>query len=146
MIEFFANPDLYIYIGLLLIILELIVGVDTGLDLFFVGLNFIISSFLQRLIDYPYTGLVSIFILSFLYVIFGRELIKQKVAVATHKTNVDSLIGRTGSIVKLNADKKSGLILVGSEKWRFESDQKVSEKESVIIDAVEGVTLKISKK
>ncbi|GIW63042.1 MAG: hypothetical protein KatS3mg090_0868 [Patescibacteria group bacterium] len=144
--EFVLNPDLYIYLGLILILLELIIGVDTGLDLFFIGLNFLISAFVQRFTGYPYSALISLFVLSFIYIFLGREFIKQRTSVMTHNTNIDNLIGKTGRIIKLNDDKKSGIVKVNSEKWRFESDNDLTEGNDVIIKSVEGVTLKVSKK
>lgn len=143
--QYLNNPDYLLYIGFFLILLELFLGVDTGFDLLVIGLNLIIGAVLQYILKFDYLGIGSFIILSFLYVFFGRKVIKEKLNLATTKTNIDSLIGKTGIVVKKIHKASAGRVKVSSEEWRAEADEDIEQGEKVKVIEIEGVTLKVKK-
>ena len=58
-------------------------------------------------------------------------------------TGIDGLIGEVG-VVKLTLNPK-GLVLVHGEVWNAESDMLINDGENVVVEAVEGLKLKVRK-
>src|SRR4030042_4412667 len=86
----------FVGIGLLMILLELIVGVDTGLDLVFLGSAFILGG----LVTWPFNSwIITLIVTSAIgvaYVALGRRYIHRWTATRKEKTNVDAIIGKKG--------------------------------------------------
>jgi len=135
-----------IIIGFLAILVELILGVVTGFDLLLLGIAFIIGGLVGMGTDSFNIGLTVVFILSILYFLIGRKIIKKELALKTTKTSVDNLLLKQGIVVKKITPDKPGQIKVEGEIWRAESPNVISEGASVIIQSVNGVTLLVSPK
>ena len=58
-------------------------------------------------------------------------------------TGIDGLIGEIG-VVKLTLNPK-GLVLVHGEIWNAESDMLINDGENVVVEAVEGLKIKVRK-
>src|SRR3989338_6271497 len=139
------NPNwLLVILGFLLVAAELFVGVQTGFDLVLIGLSLLAGGIIGNWINQPWLGIAIATALTFLYILAGRKLIKQKLVVTTHKTNIDSLIGKTGIAVEEITSEKRGKIAIDGEIWLASSDSVIPVKKSVTVKSIEGVTLNVS--
>ncbi len=132
-------------IGLILVMAELIIGVDTGLDLVFIGSSFIIGG----LISWPFHSwaitVIVVGIICIVYVAIGRKYVHKWTATREEKTNVDTIIGRKGIVLQNLTPGFNGLVKVGNEEWRARSEGSIEKGEMVVVTAVSGVTLVVEK-
>lgn len=135
---------LLVILGFLLIAAELFVGVQTGFDLVLIGLSLLAGGIIGNWINQPWLGIAIATCLTFLYILAGRKLIKSKLIISTHKTNVDSLIGKTGIAVENITPQKRGKIAIDGEIWLATSNTAIPIKSSVVVKSIEGVTLNVS--
>ena len=138
-------PELFIVVGLLLVILELIIGIEAGFDLVLIGSILVISGFTGNFVGGPIVSLVLASILSAVYFFYGRALVKDKLKVKNHSTNTDRLIGQTGVVLQAISPMKAGLVKVEDEEWRARSDQALVTGETIVVTAFNGVTAIVSK-
>ncbi|MDA1337789.1 MAG: NfeD family protein [bacterium] len=129
-------------IGLLLIILELIVGIETGFDLLLLGVALLIGG----LTGYYSTDMIGIVIstlLLFGYLLVGRKFLKNKIKVFSHSSNTDSLIGTITNVKSWNAEKAVGIVSIDGEEWRAKTadDKTLNVNSKVKILNISGVTL-----
>ncbi len=143
-------PDLWLWlifviVGLLLVLLELIVGVETGFDLVFIGSAFILGG----LITWPFNSwLLTLIVTSLIciaYVVIGRRYIHERMAVGKTKTNIDAIIGRQGIVLKSIAKNVDGRVKVGNEQWRARAEEDIKEGEEIVVTSVSGSTLIVEK-
>lgn len=127
--------------GLLLILAELIAGIDAGFDLVLIGSILIISGLLNLLIPNPVTTLIFAAVLSAVYILIGRKLIRKNTSIRTHKTNIDSLVGKKGVVIETITKSAAGLVKIEDEKWRARAEKKIEKNAEVEVLSVEGVTL-----
>lgn len=145
MINSFTINWILVILGFLLIAAELFVGVQTGFDLVLIGLSLLAGGIIGNWINLPWLSITVATFLIFLYVFAGRKLIKSKFIISTHKTNVDSLIGKTGIVIKeIDRDKK-GKVVIDGEIWLATANSIIPVKRTVIVKSIEGVTLYVSK-
>ena len=143
-------PDLWLWLifviaGLLFILLELIIGVETGLDLVFIGSAFIIGG----LVTWPaHSWVLTVIVTSIicvLYVALGRRYVHRWTAVGKAKTNIDAIIGRQGIVLKSIAKNVDGLVKVGYEQWRARAEEDIKQGDEIVVTSVSGVTLIVEK-
>lgn len=127
--------------GLLLILAELIAGIDTGFDLVLIGSILILSGLLNLLFPNPMTTLIFAALLSGLYILIGRKLIRKNTSIKTHKTNIDSLVGKRGIVLETITKSTAGLVKVEDEKWRARAEKRIEKNTEVEVLSVEGVTV-----
>lgn len=140
-------PQVFVVIGLLLILAELLVGIDTGFDLLLIGSIMVISGLVGSLLGGAGVWLTIILatILALLYIAFFRSRIKRRITVATTKTNIDKLIGAVGSVTREISPEAPGTIRVNDEEWRASADEILYNGDPVVINAIEGVTVIVKK-
>lgn len=139
-------PSTYLIIlGLILIGAELLIGIEAGFDLVLLGTILVISGGVGNYSGDLFLALVTCGVLSVLYIFFGRKLIKSRIKVFNYKTNTDDLLGKKGVVVGEIKENSSGMIKVGDERWRAESNRRIGKGEKVLITKIEGVTLKVEK-
>lgn len=139
------NPSwILIYLGLGAVLLELVLGVATGFDLILVGSSLIIGGIVGNLLNNWQIGLVVSIILATLYMAVGRKLVKHSLAIATHKTNIDTLVGKTAHVIKDIHVHQAGQVKIGSEIWRAEALTEISKGKKVTVVSVEGVTVNVA--
>lgn len=129
-------------LGLLAIIIELIVGVATGFDLFLIGLALIIGGGVG-LVSTPTIGIFTAAVLCFAYVLVGRQFIKSKLHIDAIPTNSDNLIGKTAKVTKAITPGHPGQIKIEGETWRAESDRSLAVGDNVVVKSLSGVTLQV---
>jgi membrane protein implicated in regulation of membrane protease activity len=136
---------IFVGVGLFLMILELILGIDTGLDMVFIGTALVLGGLVTlALRSWVWTAVVS-GVICLAYVFAGRRYIHRRTAVAASKTNIDVIIGKSGVVqqeIKRDAD---GLVRVGNEQWRARSDEDIKAGEEIIVTGITGVTLSVRK-
>jgi membrane protein implicated in regulation of membrane protease activity len=136
---------IFIGAGLAMIVLELLIGVDTGLDLVFIGTAFVLGGLITlSLKTWVWTAIVA-GIICVLYVVIGRRYIHRRTAVAATKTNIDTIVGRTGIVEQDIEPDKGGLVRIGYEKWRARAKVSLKAGEEITVIGVNGVTLDVKK-
>jgi membrane protein implicated in regulation of membrane protease activity len=138
-------PQLFVIAGLLLVLAELLVGIQTGFDLVLIGSILIVSGFVGILLDNVVLMLILASVLSVLYIAVGRNKIRQRITTVTKKTNIDKLIGAGGVVVRSITPDTAGLVRVNDEDWRASAEEVLYEKDSIIVEGIEGVTLIVRK-
>jgi len=136
---------IFVIVGLLLVLLELIVGVETGFDLVFTGSAFILGG----LVTWPFhSWLPTVIVTSIIcvaYVALGRRYIHRWTMVSKAKTNIDAIIGRQGIVLKSIAKNVDGSVKVGNEQWRARAEEDIKEGDEIVVISVSGVTLIVEK-
>lgn len=135
---------LLVILGIVAVIAEIVMGVATGFDLLLIGVILMISGGLGILSKSFVVALVATAVLSFLYVVLGRKMIKNKLTIATKATNSDNLIGRKCLVTKKIFINKPGQVKIEGEIWRASSEHDIDEGAEVVINSISGVTLKVA--
>jgi membrane protein implicated in regulation of membrane protease activity len=136
---------IFVGVGLGLIILELFIGIDTGLDLVFIGTAFVLGGLITLAMNsWVWTAIVA-GVICVIYVVIGRRYIHRRVAVKAEKTNIDTIVGKTGTVEKTIEADKEGLVKVGYEQWRARAEESIKEGEEITVTGVSGVTLNVKK-
>ncbi len=142
-----VEPLFFVYSGLFFIILELILGVNTGLDLFLAGVALLLGGGVFALTNVLWTAIATALLIIILYFVLFRAALRVKfVSPATTKVNIDRLIGREGIVIKEIKSSEAGQVKVDNEIWRAVAEKNLNKGEKVIINSVEGVTLKVYQK
>ena len=136
---------IFVGIGLVLAILELFGGVDTELDLVAVGSAFIIGGLVGWPLNWWLVAVLVTSLLCITYVAIGRRYIKRWVQPKEAKTNVDAIIGREGVVIEGIAKNSPGRVKVGNEEWLASAEEDFAEGVEVIVTAVRGATLIVTK-
>ncbi len=134
-----------VIVGLLFVLLELIIGVETGLDLVVIGSAFILGglvtwSFHSWLPTVIVTGVICT-----AYLALGRRYVHRWTVVGKAKTNIDAIIGKEGIVLKSIAKNADGLVKVGNEQWRARAEDDIKKREGIVVIRVSGVTLIVEK-
>jgi membrane protein implicated in regulation of membrane protease activity len=144
---FFDNWAWLIFIGagLVLIILELLLGIDTGLDLVFIGTAFVLGGLITLAMQsWVWTAIIC-GVICVIYVAIGRRYIHSKTATKAEKTNIDTIVGKSGLVQRDIAPDKDGLVKVGNEQWRARSEESLKEGDVITVTGISGVTLSVKK-
>ncbi len=136
---------IFVVVGLLMILLELIVGVETGLDLVFLGSAFILGG----LVTWPFNSwILTVIVTSIIcvaYVILGRRYVQRLKVTGKSKTNIDAVIGRNGIVLQSISRNVDGLVKVGNEQWRARAEEDIKEGDEIVVTNVSGATLIVEK-
>ncbi|MFC1948228.1 NfeD family protein [Chloroflexota bacterium] len=142
--------DLWLWVifvgaGLFFILLELFLGIDTGLDLVFIGTAFLISG----LITWPFklwgVTVIVTAVICVIYVFLGRKYVHKWTAVKLEKTNIDAVIGSNGIVLKDIKRNTVGRVKVGNERWRAKAEEDITEGNEIVVTGITGTTLKVEK-
>jgi len=137
---------IFVVIGVLLALLELVVGIDTGLDLVFIGSAFLVGGFVSWISDSWIVAIVLTGVICIAYLAIGRRYIHRWTSIPKEKTNIDAIIGASGVVItKINAGS-DGLVKVGNEEWRARSNEDIEVGETILVKSITGVTLFVTKK
>jgi len=128
-----------------MILLELIVGVGTGLDLVFLGSAFIIGG----LVTWPFHSWVLTLIITLViciaYLALGRRYVHRWTATRKEKTNIDVIIGKRGIVLQNLTPGVIGLVKVDNEDWRARAEEGIEKDEAIVVTAINGITLNVEK-
>ena len=135
--------------GALAIVGEVILGAATGFDLALLGIALAAGGGIGLLFGSAKVGLFSAGAFAFIYLAFLRRRIRSKISSPDRATNVDAVIGRSGIVTEPIAPHGAGMVKVGDELWRAvlvnegEGAAAIPPGTTVVVDSVEGVTLKV---
>ncbi len=138
-----------VIVGALAILGEVILGVVTGFDLALVGVSLIAGGAIGLAFGSAKVGLFAAGAFAFVYLAFLRGKIRSRLTGPDRPTNVDALIGRTGMVTERIAPHAAGMVRLGDELWRAtlkhdgEGAAAIEPGATVVVDSVEGVTLKV---
>jgi membrane protein implicated in regulation of membrane protease activity len=136
---------IFLVAGVALAALELLVGVDTGLDLVFIGSAFLVGGFAGWLANSWVVVVVTTGVICVAYVAVGRRYAHRWTAVAKERTNVDAVIGARGTVIKSVSAGGDGIVKVGNEEWRARSTDDIAAGQEITVTAVRGVTLTVER-
>src|SRR3989337_4194205 len=117
--------------GLLMVAVELFLGVQVGFDFVLIGSILIISGALGSVTGSVVLALNIAIVLSVLYIAFGRNAVKRRIIVMTHKTNIDKLVGSKGTVIRSLTPDTARMVRVEDEDWRAVSDEGLYEKNKI---------------
>jgi membrane protein implicated in regulation of membrane protease activity len=135
----------FVLVGLGLVLLELIVGIETGLDLVFIGSVFILGGLATWPVHAWVITIIAIAVLCVAYVALGRRYVHRRILVREERTNVDAMLGRTGIVMRDIARNVDGLVKVGNEEWRARAEEGIGQGEEIVVTGVTGATLTVRK-
>ena len=136
---------IFIAVGLVLILMELLLGIETGLDMVFIGSAFVLGGLITiTLHSWVWTAVTS-GVICVIYVFAGRRYIHSRVAVKTERTNIDTIIGKRGFVQQDISQEKYGLVKIGMEDWRAKADEDIKKGEEITVTDVSGVTLNVKR-
>jgi membrane protein implicated in regulation of membrane protease activity len=122
-------------------------GAVTGFDLALIGGSLFVGGAIGMVTLSGNVGLLSAGVLCFAYFAGFRGWLRARLQVKQQASNVDAVVGRTGTVKRRIGLREAGSVKVGSEEWRAELDPaETVAKEAgteVTVVAVEGVTLKV---
>ena len=133
----------FVCIGLLFIIMELVVGVETGLDLVFIGSAFLIGGLITWPIHNWIITVVLTSIICVAYVFLGRTKVKRWINGKKENTNVDVLIGMKCEVVEDIPANGYGAVKVRGDVWRATSDKNFIIGMQATVESISGVTLTV---
>ena len=136
---------IFIGVGLVLILLELIIGIETGLDLVFIGTAFVLGGLITMTMNSWVWSAIITGIICAIYIVAGRSYVHRRMAVAKEKTNIDTIIGKTGIVQKDIGKSNDGMVKVGYEQWRARAEEDIKEGEGITVTGISGVTLIVKK-
>lgn len=134
---------IFIIAGLLLSMIEIVIGVNTGLDLVFIGSSLILGGLVTWPFHSWYLAVIVTSLVCVGYVTIGRKYVHRWVAVKKEKTNIDVIIGKKGIVLKSVDRDASGIVKVGSEQWKAVSEEEISEGCEIEVVEIKGVTLTV---
>jgi len=148
MSELFADQWLWLIfvgVGCLLIIGELLAGIDTGFDFVFVGLAFVLAGVIGLIVGPWEASVIALSVAAVGYFLAGRRYVKRWVQTRETKTNVDAIIGRTALVVKPIGKFERGRVKIDGVLWRAGANEDIEEGAEVAINGVRGSTLLVSR-
>lgn len=139
-------PFTLIAIGLAMIFIELIVGLDSLFDLTLSGTSLFFAGVIGLFFESWEAAIIASFILLISYWVLGRAYIHKLIKTNPRKTNSDKYLDKEVTIARVN-DKGIAFAKLEGEEWRVEtkSGSKLSEGDSVLIQDVKGVSLIVTK-
>lgn len=136
---------IFIGFGLLLVLLELLLGIDTGLDLVFIGTAFIFGGLVTWPAKLWAVTVIITAAICVVYVFLGRKYVHRWTAVRLEKTNIDTIIGRRGVVLNGIKRNTAGRVKVGNERWRARAEEDIPEGSEIRVTGVTGATLTVEK-
>jgi membrane protein implicated in regulation of membrane protease activity len=136
---------IFVAAGLVLVLMELLLGIETGLDMVFIGSAFILGGLITvALGSWVWTAIIS-GVICVAYVFIGRRYIHRRIAVKGEKTNIDTIVGKRGTVLQDIKTHEYGLVKVGMEEWRTRAEEEIKQGEEVTVTGISGVTLDVEK-
>lgn len=136
---------IFVGIGLFMVLLELIVGVNTGLDLVFLGSAFLVGGLVALPFDSWIIPLVVTSIICVAYVVLGRRYVHRWTAAYQSKTNVDTIVGKTGVALQDISKNGDARVRIDNEDWKARATGDIKKGQKIAVTAVSGVTLIVKK-
>ena len=137
---------IFITIGLVMVLLEVLIGVDTAFDLVIIGSILILAGAVTIPFHNWWLTLAVAVGLSVVYLSLLRSYVRRRMRQGGAKTNIDAYIGRPGLVIKEISAAQVGRVRINAEEWRARAEGPIGAGEEVVIISVQGVTLTVKKK
>lgn len=137
---------IFIAAGLALILLALILGIEEGIDMVFIGSAFILGGLITLAMQNWVWTAVAAGAICIIYFVIGRRYVHRRIAFKGEKTNIDRIIGKNGIVLQDITMHDYGLVKIGMEEWRASSDEEIKEGEEIVVTGISGVTLTVKKR
>lgn len=85
--------------------------------------------------------LIGFAVLTLVFIVFTRPLVMRFFKTRDVKSNVDSLVGLTGTVVEDITPLEFGRVKLYGDIWIAKADQEIPEGRQVVVQSVEGVKL-----
>ncbi len=148
MVDFLSDPLFWFFIGLIIFILEL---AAPGLILFFFGIGAWLTAFISavypigissQLFIFLITSVVTLLVLRKRFEILFRGFSKRK---DNPSLDMDDLTGKKATVVKGIFPPREGKVEIFGTDWIAESDTRIDEGETVVIERKKNLTLYVRK-
>ena len=130
---------------LIIIILTTIEVITTNL----VSVWFIASAIISLIVSFFTDSFLiqfAIFVLGgAIFLLLTNPLLKKKLATKKIPTNIDRILGMKGKVTEKIMPNEIGEVYVDGKKWSAYSNETIEINELVIIEAINGVKLKVRK-
>lgn len=130
---------------LIIIILTTIEVITTNL----VSVWFIASAIISLIVSFFTDSFLiqfAIFVLGgAVFLLLTKPLLKKKLATKKIPTNIDRILGMKGKVTEKIMPNEIGEVYVDGKKWSAYSNETIEINELVIIEAINGVKLKVRK-
>lgn len=130
---------------LIIIILTTIEVITTNL----VSVWFIASAIISLIVSFftdSFLVQFAIFVLGgAIFLLLTKPLLKKKLATKKIPTNIDRILGMKGKVTEKIMPNEIGEVYVDGKKWSAYSNETIEINELVIIEAINGVKLKVRK-
>ena len=137
--------ELWGYWLLIIIILTTIEVITTNL----VSVWFIASAIISLIVSFFTDSFLiqfAIFVLGgAVFLLLTKPLLKKKLATKKIPTNIDRILGMKGKVTEKIMPNEIGEVYVDGKKWSAYSNETIEINELVIIEAINGVKLKVRK-
>ncbi|MCX6013400.1 MAG: NfeD family protein, partial [Chloroflexi bacterium] len=80
-------------------------------------------------------------VICLIYFFIGRKYINKWMMTRKTKTNIDTIIGKTGIVLQSISKHVDGLVKVGHEEWRARSEEDIEKGIEIVVTDIKGVTL-----
>lgn len=136
--------NLYPLLWLILIIILVIIEAGTvSLTTIWLAGGALVA-LIFSLLSLPIASQIVVFLLiSIILIVFTRPVVVKYLKVGGHRTNTDSLVGKSGIVIMDITEHKTGQVKIKGQIWTAtaESEDLISEGTEVVIIAIEGVKL-----
>lgn len=136
-------PIILVIVGFVLIIAELLIGLDSLFDLVLSGTALLIAGSVGYLVPSWPVSIVLALLLLVVYWFLGRNYVHKFIDTHPRKTNADRLVGQTSTVSRVRADGKAFFAKFGGEEWKIESDADLAEDLKVVVTTVKGAILEV---
>ncbi len=136
---------IFVGIGLVMILAELVLGLETSLDLVFIGTAFVLGGLVTWPVQLWFVTLLVTALICVGYIVLGRKYIHNRISVTTAATNIDTVIGSRGVVISGLEKNSVGRVRVGNVKWRAKAESEIHEGEEIVVTGVTGTTLSVKK-
>ena len=130
---------------LIIIILTTIEVITTNL----VSVWFIASAIISLIVSFFTDSFLiqfAIFVIGgAIFLLLTKPLLKKKLATKKIPTNIDRILGMKGKVTEKIMPNEIGEVYVDGKKWSAYSNETIEINELVIIEAINGVKLKVRK-
>lgn len=138
---------LLVFVGAVLVLVEVLLGGFAGFDLVLIGSAFILGGITGLITKSPGIAYITAAVLGLAYIAVGRRLVRERLAVSRgHATNIDAVLGREGIVQQRIGAHEPGLVKVGDEVWRALPVSGAGPFEAgalITVAGVDGVTLQV---
>lgn len=132
--------------GVLLVLAELVLGVDSLFDLVLSGAALMLAGVIGFFAGSWLVGLVLAVALVLAYWFAGRGLVRSRLLSTNTKTNADKLLGSVAIVVRgVSGPGSKYVVKIDAEEWTAESSHKLQPGDSVEVVKVNGAILEVNK-